>query len=122
MVEPSNKQTTTATTTIEETTTELSTWQLVAEVWVGDGGVADASIMLRADYKSFAVEFLFLQCERCMCVGVCATSVCVLVCVLCVRCLPVVLFRLCSCFEVLNINYVRNLILNCPVIASFLYA
>lgn len=41
-----------------------------------------------------------------MFVWVCATSVCVSA-----RCF---IFQLCSCLEVLNINYVRNLILNCP--------
>jgi len=122
MVEPSNKQTTTTmplhptiATTIK---TKSSTWQLAAERGEGlQWGKGAASIMLRADYKSFAVEFSRFWIWRCvMYVGGCAWCVCVCVCL--------VFMSTLFLFEVLNINYVRNLILNCPLLpASFmLYA
>lgn len=57
--------------------------------------------------------------EVCFVVWVCATSVCLYVCV-CAVCL-LFYFNFYSCFEVLNINYVRNLILNCPPYNELLY-
>lgn len=78
-------------------------------------GYSGANIMLRADYKSFAVEFSwFLLCLwRCvMYVGGCALYVSVYVCV----CL--VFMSTLFLFEVLNINYVRNLILNCALLPA----